>query len=502
MHSNCISGDSNKHSAFCAYVTFKESKSAYFALKEATQNRKLSTLKILPADTWRQLTAVTSLSNADCSSESLSFILNIDDDSLLEIFYYLDLDALIQISSTCSRFYHLIHQHIYPRYKAITLNFNRNTGRRLYRKPKSDEINVKPSTLADMRNKLLAVGPYVTNVKLMFPEDIECYPKNLTRIIDIFTQLIGKRIESLTILGIALTERMQLQFRPIFERLKYLEWHSYDFIPGYECDLVNTCKNLETLKISHYLDFGVNVNQWQNLQNVSLNSIMFLDNPVYVQFLQNNRQIKTLRFTTFEVPAVLANISTHITGLEKLVVQDHWRRITASSIAKVTAMKNLKTLKLLDVHEDFINEIIEYLRNMPQLNYIKITFGLENFNTDVPTVKDAVLVDHEYLIQLAQYVRDLKRLVFRKFRIPNETVLKFIQKARSIQELDFRECAITITKEFIEDIHRIMESRTIVLNLIIDQTLNEETANVVRLAKIMRVLNLSASPVHYKKMKT
>lgn len=205
---------------YCAYVTFKESRSAYLALIDPPCKRKNFAMRIIPADIWGQPTDQldNSVDERNLAFKStISPIAKLNDDFLVNNFNYLDLDTLAQLSDTCLRFDHFIHKNICCRYKSSPLDFGRGQKCFPYRNLRRDEVSIKYSLLMELRDKSMTVSRY--------PEKHFNHPANLNRIMDIIAANIVENFQSLTINGISLTKRMQTQFLPTFGNLKYFEWN-------------------------------------------------------------------------------------------------------------------------------------------------------------------------------------------------------------------------------------------------------------------------------------
>lgn len=427
----------------------------------------------------------------DLSEPNGTSMTDLNDDCLLGIFNYMDLDTLTQVSNACTRFHHLIDENFFSRYKTIVFNFNRNIA---WRKAHRVEKNVELTTLSKMRNQLLAVGQYVTDARFIFNESMQFHLPHIMRVMDVFTGLLGDNVESLTVVGVTMTQRMSVQFRPILKRLKYLEWRTHDFNPFYKCDLVNLCKNVVTLELSVGLGWVDTVNNWEKLENVRFQYISYEEREEYVTFLKNNPNLKSYRFCSYNINDKLFYIALHLKHLEKLVVDDITEEIQASTLTNVIYMKNLKTLKLLDMHEDYADEIIEFLCKLTALNYVKVMPRVNNFDQDTPFVKNAPIIHHNNLMLLAKSLTDLKKLVLRRFRISNKTILEFLYRAKHLEIFDVRECVAIFNLEDVEDIYNTIRGRETVLSLLVDDLLDEEKIrkmlrqdDVKRALKIIKV---------------
>lgn len=481
--------------AFYAYVTFKKSHSAYLALKDSAIREKYPALVIVPADSWKQPKVMEYIETDRQSTETLAVILNLNDKCLLKIFGYIDLEALISTADACIRFKQLIIKYIYPEVESIVFNFDdKPFYDKLNRKPKPSEINAKQTTLADMRKKLLAVGQYVKSVKLIFFEDHQVMVpscQNVKRIIEVFVKLIGRNLNSLTILGILLTAKMKQQLCPIFHGLKYLEWNALWIPTDYHINLISLCPNLEILKI-FYIQNESDTRHWEKLEHVTFSSWRSLFVTDYALFLQNNSQLKSLRFSpeAQTIEQVLSLLTYYQKQLEKLVLAACWGEIYSKPLNTLAKMKNMKVFKLLDLHDYSVNLVLDVLCNAKQLNYLKITSIIDDSDS-----RDPPLINHEKMAQLAKSLRNLNKLSIRRCKLLSETICAIVKNSRVLEIFDLRECDVVITRDLIQQIFETRKALTNekkLLKLLVNDIFDEEIRMYLSKQQVRRILMVSS----------
>lgn len=453
---------------YYAYVTFENSKTMYLILKDVKQYRKYTDMTIVPADTWKQ-PSVTAKNDFDKNDDN-ALIDYLNDDCLIEIFRYLSVDAMISLSKTSKYIEQLLKLYIYPQCKTMHFNFNASGDRSrllsfLDIKSETLDDGTQPIiTLAELREQLQAVGNYLCDVKMIFHQEEEYLPKNVNRIIDIFSRNIGENIVKLTIDGLIITDTMLEQFKPLFARLKYLKWDGCNDLIDYDCDLINTCVNLETLKITQNIEFVVNSGKWQKLKNISIGFSEFVDSPAYPLFFINNKDIKRLSIEGYRMAVVLLDISYNLKNLEKLTISHGWSEMEAKNMRNLLEMENLRILKLLTVSKRSVNDILLLLCNMPQLSYVKLTITDDDDDYESDNFAlDSVVPEDRTLLLLAKCLPLLKKFSLENCALRSETILKFIQLAKKLEVLSLCECDLSITVALIMDIcnvRRMLKKKT------------------------------------------
>lgn len=157
-------GDDNPY----AYVTYETSVQAHVALEALKYDDKL---RVIPADTWHQpidetaekerqledLSINGQLKFDETATTSLSVGLN--DDCLMHIFQYCDLDTIINVSKVDQRLHDFAHQMLFNHYKTYKIDFCEAI--------ESETDDIRLLSLAKARRHLRYIGKNLTELKFI-----------------------------------------------------------------------------------------------------------------------------------------------------------------------------------------------------------------------------------------------------------------------------------------------------------------------------------------------
>lgn len=448
--------DNSAKGQWYAYVTFEDSRSVYMVLRDVKRYRKHTEMNIVPADTWKQPSTI--LQEDFDPNDTMALANHLNDDCLIEVFRYLDIKSLICTSKTSTYIKDLLENYVYPQHKRIQFNFNASGDRsRLlsFLDINSEGLGdaTQPIiTLAELREQLQVIGSYLRDVKITFHEEEEYLPKNVNRLISVFSRNIGDNIVKLTIEGLIITDTMLEYFKPLFARLKYLKWDGCNDLIYYDCDLMNTCVNLETLKITQNIDFVVNSGKWHRLENISIGFSEFVDSPAYPLFFINNKDIRKLSIEGYRLAVILSDISHNLSNLEKLTISHGYSEVETKNMENLVEMKHLRALKLLAVSKRSVNDVLRLLCNMPQLSYVKLTVIDYDYDNLENEADNQMVPDDKTLILLAKSLPYLEKFCLEGCNLCSETLLRFIQFAQRLEVLSLCDCELSVTADLMTDI--------------------------------------------------
>lgn len=124
--------------------------------------------------------------------------------------------------------------------------------------------------------------------------------------------------------------------------------------------------------------------------------------------------------------------------------------------AHLTAMKNLKKLKLMYMEPDEFNGILNCLPNLKQLQEIKLHVSYDGI--DSADLDDIYSPDIESIITLAQELQQLECFHIRYCHIDAETLYKFLRNAKMLKFIGIYRCGLEITDLVLEEIEKIRQA--------------------------------------------
>lgn len=413
-----------------AYITFRESASAYEALKE--KDRRGRPFYVQPADTWKQ-------PRDSFKSTDIEHFKNLSDDCLMELFEHMPLDDLIELSEVSVRLNSLIHNYEgFDKIKEVNLDGNM-------------------MTVTKLRRTLLAHGKYVESVIFTLPKSKG--QKVVNRMVDLFTKHIGDNLVNLEIRGLKISNRMLSQFKRLFERLKVLKWQgweigdeyygdSFEDFPDYsvtdDVDLLNTCVNLEKLTVSQRHGFNSNSGTWQKLTNVHIGFDFFPDYELYYpKFFKNNPQITRLKIYCIVASLHINDIATYLPNLEKLKLYSIRQTFEPEELQMLTTLHKLRILKMDDIDPDTMNFLLQVATTLPELEEIELIVTRQYRDVTIPHLTN--------LRMFAENAPKTKKFRIKNYPLTDDVIIDMIRHNKCLEVFDICNCEVTVTERLLLD---------------------------------------------------
>lgn len=408
---------------YYAYVTFKEAASAF----EAISNQR--NLDIFPADTWKQPDYI---SPPAFLVENNKISLNrLNDDCLIEIFRYMDLETILNLTMACERFNNIICQQIQSIHPKICLNIDI---------PKiSFTLNVIKKLLKHVHYVSFNIDPYIKTL-------------NLIRITDISTKNLNKNLKELELNRFLITKRMHKQMRSILMQLESLKL-IYCSSNHDEIDLMSICPKLKTLCLTFSSIFVINSNRWQSLESLTLNHHRITSFPNLISaFLKNNRQLKELKLHLFNENSLINDICKFSCNLEILHLCStlmnetwHWE-----NLVKLEKLKELEITSAFFETNNNYKHFINILGQLITLEKFTLCTGGSIFYKP----------EHCQLFMLAKKLINLREFYIVGYFLTVETILAFLEVSPQLKVLQFRDCSLVIGDDLIKSISNLRKEQT------------------------------------------
>lgn len=422
-----------------AYVTFCSDLSAYLALTHNdVQSRRTSLIfNIQPADTWIQPSSMRTNAPELMDDEQTSKFFVLNEFCVLEIFKYLDLDSLVNLSMVCKQFHRLLHQHCFPSKHTYSIQNGTSTI---------------PVPLAKVRRTLTCIGPYLRELDFKW-HDVD-HDNRLQRFLDKLGQLVGQNIRLVRFHNTLLEESHIPAVRPILERLETLEIVVYN--PDFDLDLDFTalCPNLRRLKLLENMQLiHVSSIPWPTLEYFSMIGNEYMELKPFRSFLAQNPHLLCLKFTAYDASNRLQAVAQHSENLRKLTMFPSFPNLSASNISYLSGLQHLTKLSLMDLDESDLNGILECLIRFTGLRSIKLFLSQDSHDDD-----NHYAPQQSALIALAQELTHLEKFCTRYVKWSESAILDFIQSAGELNALHIHWCDLTITNAMVWKMVKILQS--------------------------------------------
>lgn len=467
------------------YVTFVSDLSAYLALahNDVQGRRTTQIFNMQPADTWTQPSVVTANEPENTNQmddEELPPFFMLNEYCILEIFKYLDMDSLVNLSKVCKLFHRLLHQHCFPRHRTYSI--------------KNGKSSI-PMPLAKVRQTLICIGSHLT--ELYFEWHEYDHDDRLQRFFDKLGQLVGNNIRSIRFHHTLLESSHLPAIQPILKHLNTLEMVVYN--PDFDLDLDFTvlCPNLRRLKLLENMQLiQVSSKPWPTLEYFSTVGNEYMEMNAFRSFLANNPQLQCLKFTAFSADDRLQAVAQNSKNLRKLTIFPSFPNLCASNIVYLSSLQHLTKLSLMNLEEDDLNGILDCLTRFTGLRSIKLFLSYDSHENETH-----YLPNQRTLISLAQELPYLEKISTRYVKWKDTTILDFIQNASQLNAMHIHWCDLSITNAMLWKIVKVLQTNrpqptTMPLQLYV----NPEDANGLQMIEgpeILRHLNVHTKCRHF-----
>lgn len=365
-----------------AYVLYEQSQSAFQAFM-ANRNGIISTpelQQIIPADTWHQPDSYDSLWNTIDPEKCAMMELN--DDCLLEIFKYLDLDALVNMANVCTRFHHLLD------------NF-------FFRKVKMHTVFVVHASLSILRQTMKCIGPHLVHLCLRYQNHGATsgnylYLEHVERATYKIVQNIGENLKNLTIRmpqGQKPFSKLFELLIPILRKITFLEWDA-EFDCGTIERLRDLCPNLETLVLKKRIFTCHNNHEVVDLYFPTLRWVetfqymSALNLPCqrfFERFIQSNPQLIRLKLTNVndDLFKIVAQYSKNLEYLEMLQNFDLCGIHYEPTLYLLSNLEHLKVFVIRVKTTEFLSEVENQIKCLSEMKQLELIVLLRNYSPPI-----------------------------------------------------------------------------------------------------------------------
>lgn len=404
------------------------------------QERREETIKIVDVD------AVTEENDVVRVPETP--IPKLNDDCMLKIMTYLDIQTLANMSDASPHLSQLIHQQSRRRATFDFLQVNQ----------------------LSFENCMQQFGTSLTHLTLDFGQPISqksprkiAIRQNQRTVTTIFWKIHmymdPQLMTYLCVDAVVITPPIFLAIKPLFTSLHVLKLKLLHCAQAEEeVELPSLCPNLTNLKLfgTILLDKSSAVN-WPSLKKLSIIHNYNLRASTLVNFLKNNTQLQSLRihcglYDNISVNTLVKDILKYQTapGLEKLVYEDVWNGRQSKEFYLSKQLGQLKTLRKLNLcfRFDYINDDnIQTLTQLQDLTHLTLRYKCRlRSKTLVRTIRS------HHLVALAIGLPNLEYFQLSGFQPSEKAIVEFVRYATNLCILNIRGCMRPLNYDFHQNI--------------------------------------------------
>lgn len=360
---------------------------------------------------------------------------DLNSDCLLKLFEYCDLETLSALAEVCRTLGDLIGAEIFPKHREFECYFY--SGEHVQR-----------------QMKLLGnVGPHLHKLVIRISCDLE--RENYLPFFKYVASCIGQGIRELEIMSPILPADLIAVLRPVFHRLESLNVNCTDTSDyDYNIDCCSMCPNLLHLQMQGDMSFIPNAEPWPKLESLALGDNEFVSDETMHRFLTNNPQVKRLKVSTFNADLLIEDVVEALPNLEQWIIFKNNSDLLASNATLLQRLKRLSDLKILRIHEDDFNGIVDALAKCTELRHLKIQVEHEGYEEYL------FEPDERSIIAVAAELRKLETFDISCCKLKESFVCDFIKFApASLRELHLHNCEVSLTASSIRRIAHVISLR-------------------------------------------
>lgn len=414
-----------------AYVTFVSDRSAYLAYLQCAYLKKdgaRQRFDIQPADSWQQPRENANTEHNDMDiDERIPEIFMLNDDCLLHMFTFLDLDSLVNSAYVCKRFRTLLIQRFFPKIHKYTMTNESNPN----------------LTLAKMRRTMLCIGPYITD--LTYESDCDEESNRTTKFLRVIAENIGSKIRRAS-LSLVFDKNDHISIlKPIFKQLESLRIVELnEDCEPYDIDFHALCPKLMEFEMIAEMPMIATCKPWKTLKCLSVPEFC-VKTKTLISFIKQNPQLTSLTFHLPDTNRRIVAINKYLPDLEKISITFRYGSNTvAENFVCLVTLHHLSEIELRNVPNADIHTVISHLLTFTSLR--KINLFAQRFTYNVQS-RDY----NEPLIRLAK-LPQLKDLKLSYIAFNEATLLDVIGFGNQLETLYIDNCVEPFTDALVSNI--------------------------------------------------
>ncbi|XP_055297566.1 uncharacterized protein LOC129566055 [Sitodiplosis mosellana] len=427
-----------------AHVTFVSDRIACFVQSHFeldTKMNKMQPYEVEPAYTWEQ-----PLENAnpppgddmEVDDEQTSEIFRLDEDCLLHMFKFLDIDSLVNMAFVCKLFNQLLRLHCFPRIQKYKVYINNPTD-----------------TLAKVRRTMLCIGQHITD--LSFRTDLFYGPGSQHR-----SEVVSHTSKYLKVIAQNVSQNVRQAFfcfgfngnligtiAPILQNLRSLTIVNRSEKFENEIDFNALCPNLIEFNVNAQLSMDVCCKPWSSLRSISVMYNNKLEPEKLISIIEQNPQLTCLRFAWYSenYRALFPAITKHLASLEKLDIWCNPYHVPLNNnfVVHFDGLGKLPLLREISLGRLEVGSLKGVVDNLPKftnLRKIELT-GCSGNNSEI------IINYGQSMVNLARKLLLLEELTLDYIPMEEETLLDIVRFGRQLKVLYVYQCKLVFSDELI-----------------------------------------------------
>lgn len=372
----------------------------------------------------------------------------LNDDCLLKIISYLDIQSLASMASACSHFAHIIHQQSRRR---ATFDFLQTTQR-------------------NFENCMQQFGSSLSHLSLHFGQPISqksprkiAIRQNQRSVTNIFRKIHmsidPQKLTYLRIDSVVVTPAIFSSIKPLFTSLHVLKVKLLHCAQAEEeVELPSLCTNLVNLKfVGTILLDKSSILNWPTLKTLTIIDNYNLRASTMVNFLTNNPQLSKLRiscglYDNINFNNLVEDILKYQSaqGMERLTYEDVWNGRHSTVFYLSEQLGQLKSLRKLNLcfRFNYVNdENIHTLTQLHDLTHLTLRYKFRlHSKTLVRTIRS------HHLVALAIGLPNLEFFQLSGFQPSENAIVEFVRYAKNLRVLNIRGCMRPLNYDFHQNI--------------------------------------------------
>lgn len=351
----------------------------------------------------------------------------LNEDCLLHLFKFLDVDSLVTMANICQMFNRLLHRHCFPNIR----KYDVYTG-------------YDPNfTLAQLHRKMLCIGKHITDLSIVDGNNDYVRTFKYFRVI---AQNVSQNMHHAN-LKINLDKDHRDHYigalTPILGNLKSLEiWNTADIDECVDIDFPILCPKLVEFKLNMNMPMNVCCKPWPRLRRLSVQYNRALTTTTLISFIKQNPQLICLEFATdksnktLQILAILKLLSK----FEKLTITSTNDESFAKNFINLSNMPYLCEIILEYLCKSTLKLIINHLSTFTNLRLIKLHSN------------DIIEIDMDYkqsFVNLAKNLPHLEELDLNSISMNDDILINFIRSACQLKTLYIRHCELDFSDDLV-----------------------------------------------------
>lgn len=349
--------------------------------------------------------------------------LDLNDDCLDSVFNFCDVETIVSVSNVCKRLNALVTAYHFPRQTKFKCTI------------RSNECEEKARKILD------CIGKFIVELNICQTSEVFLFYGFLGR-------SIGDHIRKLTIQTPFISEASIQAIEPILRNLEELKLHISNTDPD-DDDLMlqSRCPNLRRLHIQWDTSFTQNTETWPHLEDLSLGDNEYIVSDTFVEFMQNNPQLRKLKIGAYNCDVQLHDIAMYLTNLEQLVLFQNYSDLSVDNILELQSLTHLKRLILRNVEASDFEGIVNNVTKLNGLIELQVQAKFDQCTDD-----EYFEPKHQNIVNIVLEMPQLQVFGISFSKLKDETIIEFIRFADNLREIHIHDCDFMLTPETIDAI--------------------------------------------------